>query len=501
MSLFVTKHVTSSKLRPPPIHHREDEAFRLLEGTLTIQVGEIQSPDMEDKIKIENQEAQDQEIPPSPSSWPRSPKRHLYLLGRVLYRAVPPRLRAFLAPIAAHVVLLRRLRPEVWIITGEERVSHLPLSVCLYSVTEEYRDYLQNVTFGDLFQARYLGHTWLWRASSTPPAAAGSCSILIAEVHERHLKQMGTSAGIVVPAWIRGHALLPRGPEVMQRSSIKEILRKMRQRGWEYEVTGDPEKFDYFYQKMYVPHTKTRFGDSAFLSPREKLKAKFDSGELIFVRKQNEYVSGALLVYEGDVARMPFLGVRDGEWELVVAGALVALYEFILQHLEQRGFRSVDLGESRTFLNDGVLRFKMKYGHTISSASVHKFLIRVLSDTNAARAFLQNNPFIFQHADELRGAVFLDAAAPPSTRTLHEIHKEHSHPGLSELMVFSFAPAGAATLNLPTPLPDSPSDTSDPPQDQPFYQHLTSADYAPVINRLGPIGIANAIAIRPHEKN
>jgi Acetyltransferase (GNAT) domain len=367
-------------------------------------------------------------------------------------------------------------------------------------MTDEYKVYLQNVIFGDLFQARYLGRAWLWKAFNTLPTAAGGCSILIAEVHERHVKLMGTNAGIVVPAWIRGHAPLPRGPEVMQRSSIKRILRTIRQQSFEYEVTRDPEKFDYFYQKMYVPYIKKRYGDSAFLSPREKLKAKFDSGELILVRKQNEYVSGVLLVYEGDVARMPSLGVRDGEWELVVDGALVALYEFILQHLEQRGCRRVDLGESRTFLNDGVLRSKRKYGHTLSSASIHKFLIRVLSDTNAARAFLQNNPFIFQYAGEFRGAVFLDAAAPPSLRTLHEMHKEHSHPGLSELMAFFFSPADTATPNPPTPLPDSPTETSDPPQDQPIYQHLTSADYAPVINCLGPIRIANAIAIRPHEK-
>jgi hypothetical protein len=456
---------------------------------------------MEYKINIENHEAQDPDTPPSPSKQPRSPQRRLYQLGKAFYRAVPPRLRALLYPIAEHGVLLRRLRPEVWIISGEERVSRLPLSVCLYSMTDEYKDYLQNLIFGDLFQARYLGRAWLWKAFNSLPAAAGGCSILIAEVHVRHLKWMGANAGIVVPAWIRGHAPLPRGPEVMNRTSVKKILRKIRQQKWEYEATRDQEKFDYFYHKMYVPYTTTRYGDSAFLSPREKLKAKFDCGELILLKKQNEYVSGVIVAYEGDVARMPFLGVRDGEWDLVVDSALVALYEFTLQHLEQRGCRRIDLGESQTFLNDGVLRSKKKYGHTISSTSIHKFLIRALSDTSAARAFLQNNPFIFQHLDELRGAVFLDAAGPPSPHTLHEIHKQHSHPGLSELIAFFFSPDDTATPHHPAPLPDHATDPSNPPQDQPFYQQLTSAHYAPLIDRLGPIDIANAIAIRPREKS
>jgi hypothetical protein len=53
----------------------------------------------------------------------------------------------------------------------------------------------------------------------------------------------------------------------------------------------------------------------------------------------------------------------------------------------------------------------------------------------------------------------------------------------------------------PCPAPGSPNEQVNPPQDQPFYQHFTGADYAPLISRLGPIGIASAIAILPREKN
>ncbi len=120
---------------------------------------------------------------------------------------------------------------------------------------------------------------------------------------------------------------------------------------------------------------------------------------------------------------MPFLGVLDGNRELVDAGVLAATYEFSLQHLEKNGFRSVSLGQTQAFLNDGVLQFKRRFGHTISGTTEHKYVARILSDTPAARAFLKSNPLIFQLSDGLRGAVFVDGAPPTSQTRLKERRK------------------------------------------------------------------------------
>jgi hypothetical protein len=263
---------------------------------------------------------------PPPSTRSFSPKRRLYLLGKTLYRAVPPRIRAFLYPIAANAVLLRRLRPEVWIISGEERNSHLPLSICYYSVTNEQRFHLQGRIFGESFQAGFVGHAWLWNAFTRPPEAARDCSIIVAEVHEKHLKWMGPKGGLVIPTWIPGYAQLSRGPEVMKHYSIKNVLRKIRQQNLEYEATLDPKAFEFFYERMYLPYARNRYGEGAFIGSREELKGSFDNGELILVKKQNEYIAGQIVVYQGDEATMPTLGVLDGRWEFVAEGALAASY-------------------------------------------------------------------------------------------------------------------------------------------------------------------------------
>jgi hypothetical protein len=228
----------------------------------------------------------------------------------------------------------------------------------------------------------------------------------------------------------------------------------------------------------------------------------FDRGELILVKKQNEYIAGLMVVYGENGALMPYLGVLDGRWELVTEGALAASYEFALRHLEKTGCRRVSFGQSRGFLNDGVLLFKKKY-QTISGSSNYKYVTKVLSDTSATRAVLRGNPFIFQHGGEFHGAVFVGAEVPPTLHLLQEMHKLHSYAGLSEILVFFLSEGGAPTLQpaelqaLVEPTPDK----STPPQKQPHYQLLTEAEYAPLISGLGPIEIATAIAIRPHKED
>jgi len=419
----------------------------------------------------------------------RRPKRHMYRLARALYHSIPESLRAIGYPIALHSQLLKRLRPEMWIIEGQERESKLRLSICLYITTNEYKRYLENLTFGTSFEAKYIGQTWLWNAFRETPRAAAGCSMTIAEVHDRHLNWMGPAAGIVIPAWIRGSIDLPRGPEQMNRDSIKTVLRKIMKQGMEYEVTRDPKHFDDFYQNMYVPHTTKRHGDCVHLSSREKVWALFEKGELIVVKKHGESTAGKLITYKDGIPYMTHLGVRDGRMDLIDEGAIGAANELTLQYLESNGHREVHFGQSRGFLNDGVLQFKKKYGHKVVGKSDHKFLLKITSDTSATRAFLQNNPFIFEHMGGLHGAAFLSDQVPLTQQVLERFNKQLSQAGLAQLVVFSFSSGEATPIDemAHTPPPNrSGSET---------YEYLSQVNGQSLVRRLGNIAIDKVIAI------
>jgi hypothetical protein len=284
----------------------------------------------------------------------------------------------------------------------------------------------------------------------------------------------------------------------MRRDSVRDIQRRIRREGLEFEVTRDLKSFDYFYQNMHMPYLRGRYGDSAVLSSREEIKAQFDKGELILVKKKGEYISGALVSYEGELASFPYLGVLDGRWEFVAGGAISASYEFVLQHLETTNCRKANFGQSRAFLNDGVLRFKRKYGYEIVNSTIHKFLTKVVSDTNATRAFLRNNPFIMERSGKFYGVVFLDGEVPPTPQTLQEINKQHSHAGLSKLLVCSFSPSDATTRSeMSALLQELKTDASSRPHGQPHHEHVSQAERMNLIGGLGAIGIDSVIAIRP----
>ena len=405
------------------------------------------------------------------------------LFAKNLYHALPPRLRNAADPFVISYRLLRRLRPEVWIVTGEEQGSHLPLSVCIYAATSQDKNYLFELIFGSTFQACYLGRTWLWNVFRTIPQEASGCSMVFAEVHQSHLELIGPG-GMVIPTWMSAEINLPRPRSVMKSNSVLCDLRKIRDNALECGITRDEQRFDDFYQNMYLPYVKGRYGNCALLPSREILKSQLDDGNLILVKKKGEYISGMLLNYGGARPSLRVLGVRDGNRDLVRDGAISAAFEFSLEHLETKGCRKVNPGPSRAFLHDGVLRFKRKWSQTISPSMAGKFLMKVTYDTAATRAFLQNNPFIFERFGQLRGAVFLNGGSPPAPGVFQEMSKEHFHSGLSELIVCCFAPSGGApgqeTELNPGAVP---------------HRHLSPADRAHLIGGLGSIAVGTTIAI------
>jgi len=382
------------------------------------------------------------------------------------------------------------------VLSGLEKNTRLPLSVCVYWVTPEYRGTVRRLIF-DSCRETYLGQGWLWNAFKALPEAAAGCSMVIAEVHERHLKWAGKDAGIVIPTWIRGHVPLPRGPAVMKDSRIKRIHRRIRQHELSWELTRDPEKFEHFYNRMCVPYSKARFGEGAFIFSKENVRAIFDRGELLLVNKGGEHIAGQLIDYRNKKsASIPLLGLLDANAEFVSMGALAAGYEFTLQHLEKNGHRSVGFGQSQAFLKDGVLQFKKSFGHVISSSNELKYVVNFLSDTPAARAFLKNNPLIFERSDGLRGAIFI-GGAEPTVEMLAEAYKNYFHPGLVELLVVSLASEDDGGLK-PGEVPSEFSmPTKELQQSGMDCRWLAKDECDVLIGPLGALPIAGAVAIRP----
>ena len=157
-----------------------------------------------------------------------------------------------------------------------------------------------------------------------------------------------------------------------------------------------------------------------------------------------------MIVYDEDGPRLWSAGVRDGDRRYVKQGALAASYYFSFQHLAEKGFDSVSLGLSRAFLNDGVLRYKRKWSQRLVSALPFAIALKVVAETPGCESFLRNNPFIFERAGELCGAVFLTDEGPLTAKEVKRLKREYLYDGLSQLVLFAPHPAVAPDgLELP----------------------------------------------------
>jgi hypothetical protein len=283
----------------------------------------------------------------------------------------------------------------------------------------------------------------LWRVSKVLEEAGEGCGAALVRVRPCLRRLLGPQTWLSVPAWLVGEVDIPLAASVLTTDYVKNDLRKIRKHALGFEVTQSLSRLDDFYHNMYLPHITQTYRDGAIIISHHAMRKEFYKCELLLVKKQSEYVAGALIRYSDTGPSLWSIGIRDGSRQFVRDGASSALYYFLFDYLVDKGFAKVGLGKSRAFLHDGVLTYKRKRGMRILGTSGGYFYLRVPKDTEASRAFLKVNPLIFESEGRLYGAVFTEADAKPSVdKDFRRLRKEYFFEGLSEVFVVQCGRSG-----------------------------------------------------------
>ena len=168
--------------------------------------------------------------------------------------------------------------------------------------------------------------------------------------------------------------------------------------------------------------------------------------ELMLIHRNGVDVAGLMLIRHPTHAHAWALGVLDGEHAHVKAGALAAVYRFACQYSWSLGYRTIDMGMSRPFLNDGVLQYKKKWGLRLTTPNERLYVLRFEPRSEAARAFLQRNPFLYERDGGLHGAVFLAPSEADNPQARARLHKKCFFPGIATLDFFLLTPDGIHRL-------------------------------------------------------
>lgn len=355
------------------------------------------------------------------------------------YNITPNNMRLIFYPFISSYRLFEKFvnkyKIDLWLIEGKEKNSKTPIAV-LCSAIDQERSYLATLVFQETYSESYIGRYWLWDINKITDKTEKKYSMILLDIKKSRRKFLKINNCFYIPGWVEGIIDLPLSKTVTNRESFKSDIRKIKNNALTYEVTQDINKFDNFYHNMYLPYISNAHGNSAYLHSYEIKKEQFQGNDLLLVTKDEKYIAGMMIMRFKDSPRLKSLGILDGNKEYLNYSSISALYYFSLLYAEDKGFSSINAGTSRAFLKDGVLQYKKKWGHRIIDISSRAFTIKIISNTPATRAFLANNPFIFDDQDSICGAVFLNCSEKISQELIKQINRDYFYPGLSKLFIY-----------------------------------------------------------------
>ena len=323
----------------------------------------------------------------------------------------------------------------VWLLNGIELNSGAHFAI-IYLGNQENKNYIANLAYGEQYDEIYLGEKWLPNIFLMLKTTARNYCMIIIDANESLCRLMKRNRDFYIPSWVHGELGLPL---TVSDKSSKNDLRKIRKNNLKYEVTTEKLQFHQFYHDMYSPYMIKRHGNKNKSLNYDELMRYWESGkcELMLIKRENEHVAGEVILFEENGPRLLILGIQDGDPCYLKYGTGAACYHFSAHYLQERGYKSLHLGGSRPFLNDGVLRFKKKLGLRLVGKTDEGFLFKPLSPTAGLRGFLLRNPFIFAHQKELCGAIFIEnGEVCSSQKNLTQFSKCFYINGLSNLNIY-----------------------------------------------------------------
>jgi hypothetical protein len=192
---------------------------------------------------------------------------------------------------------------------------------------------------------------------------------------------------------------------------------------------------------MYVPFIQRRYGEKAYIRNFYYLRRSFKQGGLLWVIQNNKPIAGLIFKRRGQVLQILALGTLNGERTLVKAGALTASYLFIIEHARELGCELIDFGGCRPLLNDGLLRYKRKWGMSINDKddTYYDYLVYINNLSREVISLISNAPLIFRDNGGLSAISLMDGEKPAAEAEVERAHHSMWIPGLRQLYLVSTA--------------------------------------------------------------
>lgn len=244
-----------------------------------------------------------------------------------------------------------------------------------------------------------------------------------------------------VPMWVGGclDAAADPAARIRANHSVAEDMRVVRRECLVSEISRAAADFDTFYENYYLPFTRRRHGETAHVSDRLWLQRQFRMGGILWILRNRERIAGVQFGKAGRELHLWAIGTAEGAPEPVKAGAFAALYYDSIELARRTGSACVDFGGSRPSLDDGLLRFKRKWGVALrdNARNHHEFLVRVNRWNRIVTAFLSRTSLIYREDDGFAALAAINSDQPATQADTDRVRQRLWTNGLRRLSIVS----------------------------------------------------------------
>lgn len=331
---------------------------------------------------------------------------------------------------AAHAVL------PVAILRGPTRPSGRPGTIAVAGKDPWVRSLPERV-FLEPPHREAVGRVPVWSLARELRRLQAAVDLVVARVDAVSARRFFGPEFLHVPEWIGARLEVPplgAAPARVARSA-RDDLRVVRNQRLRLRPSRQEAEFEAFYRDMYVPFIRSRHGAASHLRGHRFLRRAFRNGELLWVERDGSRIAGAVFEVAGNVLFFRALGTAGGDPALMKQGALAALYGSVVDHARRRGCTRVDLGTSRSLLQDGVLRYKRKWGAVLDVQPEPRFelLLGWSRLEGAALEVVSQTSPIFRGASGFSAVHVVDTDRPAAAAAAREARDRVWIPGLQQL--------------------------------------------------------------------
>jgi hypothetical protein len=320
--------------------------------------------------------------------------------------------------------VIRFSAAKFFVLTGVEKGSNSLVSV-LWSGTEQQLAYFQDRIFG-------CNSVTLTRIGRRPMILADrlmkrfDCSFCVVIVEQQFVSHVQRHGDFLLPLWVNCDVPLNDKKEYAKSASVRDDIRHISDNKFTWKLSDRQEDFDFFFEKIYVPTITTSHGRAALTASYENRLRKFKTGtmKLLQVMRDDQFLAGVAIDFDGGVPTLRDSGVLNGSPGLKKTGAISATYLFAMDYLASKGYSNVSFGLSRSFLDDGVLNYKRKFRPIITTGSNDGVLMRIRRLDEPTRSMLRDSPCLTWQDHMLHRTYFRDPTEDHSEQQSRKIRSK-----------------------------------------------------------------------------